>query len=1489
MSGVSIGTSNRGVFDLEDNLYVKKDPLKKGVTAQQAEAFARSNSGAEAIIKAQDGTYSVYQMETSEAGKTVTNQDFTNDSIKLTQDTGRQLGGKKAYVMTTDNVIRSLEIKGIELPSVEQKFGNADISLELRDKDGLETKSKNDLEGVISGNLSVTKESIEYSLAQASKATGLNFKLKADPAKNEYVITVSKGVDLGSVTLKMDKGGINSQFNLSGLVNAAGYAINPIAMHLADPEAIITDVIRNKLSKDIGMSATTVSRNEIRMTPDFKNNKMIGQIPIGDMNVSLEGVKSNDMSFKVDPRGDLKIDLGRTVVTASSDGNGQATKGLDAEGADIVRSHVQATIGNDLDADIRTNSSVEVKITDAEKPALAARMQKLSGMGVSIGGNAKITDINVAGKVSNGQFNITSQQSGKIDADNLSVGMGTSTLRVASATGELGVKEEGNKVIVKATNVDIKGGVESPEMAINFKKLALNGQIVYDQADPSKIKLEGDKTKGITLSVDMKDKKTGTTINVEEFNVKGTNVDVDMAKRNISLRPQDENAAITIDKIKMGNLVNLNNVSFKGNLDINAFTGKTVLDSKNLEFNGKLGDIQVNNLKASGKMTFDPATGMKIEGLNLQNASGKIGNFDISRIKGKAEIAFDTAGNLSLGSVSSLQLDSKSGVKASGNAKVKFNNGVFDLTVSPNKPFNVTYRPDKTEKPLVSGQFEGNLKYDTNNATFSFNNADKPFKVKQGTIAGTEFKNFSLNGEVQIGNQGVVTLNNSKGETVISGSVAGIDLKELRSQGPITVDSKNKSVNMNGNVSIELPDQKLKLSTTGNITLTNKPDGKIVLDSKDGVINGKIGNIELENFKIQGKVSFDPKTGNIAFEDQNGQGVKTSGKIAGKSFNLESNGSINFTKLNGNTKISSQGLDLKGSIEGFNIQSNGTKGDVTLSPEGKLIGVQGIQSDITIDGINIKSKGGLSTTDDGYQLKLDGSITQDQGKIADFLKKLSDNPMIPQSSKASILGIQEQLNKINVQNIKYENLTIDLGKDFSFNNLSVTAKEFNLNYPEKQMQLSSKGDVTFEVNKDGKMAISAKGEVINAKIAGTDYTDFKINGKMSYDPQAGSVSFGGLLKQDVTISGKVGGKVIDLASNAAVTLQRKGDDLEFSGKDMNLRGNIDGFKVQSLSPATGKFVLKNDGHTDLSGLKFDFKVDDVVISNKSGSVKGSDEGYTIKLGGDVKASQQNLLKLLNKISLNSTTPVDVKQTINEGLRNIEKFQVDGNLKGASYENFVIKMDRGLNFKGFDVDTKATIDNTSINLQLGKDRSQKLNLGTVDVRADLRGMGPTFAVKNGSVSFALTPDVKASIAEEVKNILGVYGLKDMDIAVNDNGTIKVKSATYDGLPVVNVDLGATAKFEGTKFNIVVDKANIKGFFGRVAQKLYEGVSGNDSRVIGVRESVKRMTDLKVNYKDGDRQFSIDFKDVLHDQIGKPFNLKKIEFNNGRFNIDYDVTF
>ncbi|MFN4151188.1 MAG: hypothetical protein ACK4IX_09605, partial [Candidatus Sericytochromatia bacterium] len=158
MSGLGIGTSDRGTFDREDNLYIKnKNPLKVTKSAQEAEAFAKANPGAEAIIKTDTDDYVVYQMESTEEGKTVTNEDFTNDSVKLNGDVAKLFSnGKKAYTSTTDNVIRSLEIGGVRLPDLEHNFASANLKFVLEDKDGIDTKSKNDLEGSVSGNVKLS-------------------------------------------------------------------------------------------------------------------------------------------------------------------------------------------------------------------------------------------------------------------------------------------------------------------------------------------------------------------------------------------------------------------------------------------------------------------------------------------------------------------------------------------------------------------------------------------------------------------------------------------------------------------------------------------------------------------------------------------------------------------------------------------------------------------------------------------------------------------------------------------------------------------------------------------------------------------------------------------------------------------------------------------------------------------------------------------------------------------------------------------------------------------------------------------------------------------------------------------------------------------------------------------------------------------------------------------------------------------------------------
>ncbi len=1496
MSGIGIGASDRGAFDREDQLYIKPNALKTNVTAKEAEDFAKANSGAEAIIKNAQGLYSVYQLETSEDKKTVPNSDFKDDSIKLTADVAKQFtNGKKAYVATTDNVIRNLEIDGLELPNVDHDFVRGNLNITLEDKDGIDTKSKNDIEGKISGNISISKESIEKALKDASKKYGVDLRLSSiNPAKNEYEISVGYGANLANITIKMESGGIKAKVDSSILVASlatvlggplAGPAINNAAENKA------TSALKEGLSKGLGLKVVPgASGNQIKLIPDFKDSPLFSKIPVGDMNLHIEEIQASGTSFKLDGRGDVQINLDNAKIIGSSDVNATPITALDKEGPDKIKANITANLSNDFTAKISSKSSADVNITEEEQANIAARMKKMSGMGISASGKVSISDVKVDAEInSDHQLNITKQQSGNIKAENINVKMGDATLNIASTSGALSLQQDNKKIILDAKGVELKGGIRSPESNVDFKEMKLTGKITYDSDNPGKIKLESDTNQaGIQLSIDVKSPDKKNVVSIDKFTLTGADIEFDVNKGNMSMA-QKGTAPATLNNLKIGESIDLNNITFKGKLDIDAIKGKLVLDSKDISFKGKLGNIEFTDLKCSGKLTYDDK-GVKIENINVANAKGKVGNFDISELKGSANLQFDKDGNLVLSDASDLQLNSKNGLKLRGDAVVSHKDGIFDIKTRPNKPLNISYKPEGSKDKLnASGLvIDGNIKYDSNANTFSFNNGSQPLVLRKGSIAGVKFDNFKLNGEVNLGKDGTVTINNTTGPVSFSGGIDGMKLKEFKSTGAITLDPKNNLISTNGEVSLDIPDKKLQVSSKGNISFNQEKDGKYVLTSKDGVINAKFGNIDLKDFKLEGKVTFDPKNNEVKFFGLDGNDMKVSGMIQGKKFDLESSGAVGFSQADGNIKLATQGVKVNGTIEGFNIKSEeGVKGEVSLSPEGKLLNVSGFKMDLNVDGISLISNGDVSGTASGYQVKLSGDVAADDGKISAFFDKLVASSFVPEGSKKSLVDIQQQLKEINANKIKYQDFTINLDKDFGFNDLKITTKGIDLNIPISKYKLSSTGDVTFEIKKDGKMSASTKDAVINATLDGTDFKNFKLNGSINYDPKTGTMDLQGHDGNDVKISGFIENKQLDLAAKGGLKIDRnpKGE-VQLAGNNIKVNGMIDGFKVESLSDASGKILIKNNGHMDMTNLKFEFKVDDVIISNKNGSINGNDDGYDLKFQGNVNSNRENLLKFMEKISVNESIPPVTRKTIDETVKNVRNYINFTDLKNGKYENFHLKLDRDLNFKDFQADISGSTTKTGFKLGI-HGAPGVLNAGNVDIKAHVSSSNDEFKIKNGNVSFALTKEVKDSIAKMAADIFKSYDLHDLDITVKDNGDIKLNKATYKKIPIIDIDIAVTTKFQGTKMILALEEANVQGFLGRLVQKVVEGGFGVDGKQIGIEKIMPKATDIKMNYNKGEHSIALDFRDVFYEQIGDDVELKSMGAKDGKFQLNFDV--
>ncbi|MFN4151239.1 MAG: hypothetical protein ACK4IX_09870, partial [Candidatus Sericytochromatia bacterium] len=544
---------------------------------------------------------------------------------------------------------------------------------------------------------------------------------------------------------------------------------------------------------------------------------------------------------------------------------------------------------------IKTNSNLKINLTEAEKGDAAQRLKSLTGQDLSMSGQLEVKNLKTDAKVGlDGKVQLQGNQSAQISGKDLKVDLGNNNIQIDSANGDLEFKQDGSKKIITSNSIDIKGKIDSPTSSVDIGKLKMAGDIIYDDKDKDKIRFQASNDKGVELSVSMTDKASGITQKIENVNVRNTDIEIDTKQQKVSLIQKEGSPPISVSKLDLG-AVSLENVTYKGRIDYDLAKGKLDLTGQNVAFNGNLGTFKVEKFKGSGNLSYDPTKGITVSNINANNVSGKVGNFDIESLKVKGEVTFDPNGNLLLGKASSMELSSKDGLRLKGGASITQNNGAYELTVSNSNPITLSYKPDpkspKGQEPVSNLSMQGKINIDPNSGSLSFNNADAPLKIKSGKIYGTEFKNVTATGEIKNDN-GNILIHNSKGETKVSGNIAGINIKEVSSNGTIKVNPSTSSIELNGENKVNLPDQNINLTSSGNINIKQAKDGKLTISSESGKFSGRLGNTEIKDLNVQGDLIYDPKTQQFNFGSENGKEVKINGFIQGKEFDVSTSGKL---------------------------------------------------------------------------------------------------------------------------------------------------------------------------------------------------------------------------------------------------------------------------------------------------------------------------------------------------------------------------------------------------------------------------------------------------------------------------------------------------------------------------------------------------------------------------------------------------------------------
>ncbi|MBC7474522.1 MAG: hypothetical protein H7263_09550, partial [Candidatus Sericytochromatia bacterium] len=1248
----------------------------------------------------------------------------------------------------------------------------SNIDIKVEDIDGIATNSKGDLKAKITGNVTISKQAVEESAKKLQemidkKYTNCQVKVDVNPATNEYVISINKGVKIGSITLKMENGGINTKIELSGWTKAAGYAISPLAMIALRPEKMLTDFVEKTLNKDLSMNAVPTGSNQFKLTPDFKNNNLLKEIPMGNMKLHLETVNADSTNFKLDSNGNISMDLNVDVVGSSNPNAGQAKNEATH---DYISGKIDATYRNDGTSEVTLkNGQLDINVAPEKSEALK---QQLAGFGksdINASGHITVSDINTKTFIkANGQVIPEGQVSGRIEASNLKFDQAENHVDLKSSQGTVSYQPQNDGGYTVGVNGSLSGSMANKTTSININDLSVDGKLTYTPKTtdaPASYKIDGNNisAKSITVNKD---------ISVNNLNVNNASVSIDANSGGVTVSAKAGKASI--NHLKIGNDINLSKVNFSGDLQASP-SGKIVVNSNSLNFNGKIAgfDLNINPARGAnmaGKVIYTPNEGIEVRGNGKKNASisnltGNIMGFKIDGLSAEGGMKINNAGELTLVNTSKFKLNTQ-GLQISGtNVKLKMDGDVVSATSTGNK-LNLTM-PQKGKNPVQKIAtdliIDGKVDFNSKTSEISFNNANAPLKIRSGNVAGVSFSNFEPQGAIQLSNDSkTVTLKSPSGFSGAA-SINNLTVSNFKSDNDLVFhnDDKEKSAILSGNVECELKlpgkAEANKLTTSGNIKINQEGD-KITLTSENGSITGKFGNINLENFKFKGQVIYNTKTQEMKIDKLDEKtDISFSGKFNGSDVDIKStSGALMMKKAGEDYVISANNVLINGTVAGMNIDTTGKgiNGEITIPPNGQP-SVKGLDIGIDVEDVKFNVNGNSgNTSDGGYQIDLAGGITSANGKLNNLIDKISNLPQASNpETKQKLDELKKTLAHVDITKIKYEDFKINFDKNFDYN-ISVTATDLALEIPEKKIKINNTppGKVTLNLDSKDNLSVSSNGTNINGMVGDTSLENFNIKGSFNYTPAIANrpekISFspksGDLKLNELEISGTVKyaneTKKINIKANADVTMVKNGDDLEFHGSNMNIDGVFDGFNIKSLptdgkntsSPtfASGKFVMKKDSLVDLSQLKFALQVDGIVIENKNGTISNSDSGYSIKLAGDVSTDINKFKAFLGKLSTNSSVPTSAKESITRTLTSLQTYVLKGDIKDAKYNNISINLDKDLKIKDFNIDTSASVTNAKVKLDLAG-VSNIISLDRVDIEATSQSSDQkNLFIKNG---------------------------------------------------------------------------------------------------------------------------------------------------------------
>ena len=1338
-------------------------------------------------------------------------QPYMNDLVLPKDAVKTVLPEKKDPVITETKKTDSLNISNISEKSI-----TSNLEIEIKDKDGFLTNSKDDIDLKISGTTKVSKNLIMKELSGLD-IKGIEFKQPSfDPERKQYVI---KGKALDVVL------GIDVGFEIR-----IGEKNGKLAVRVDND--IKRGIIYKQLGKEFEKLGIETYRGEhlLFVKPEYKGTLDIPISKDKTQKARIESISSNsdNTKFSIDKTGNITITLKDVAVKASSDPTKVNEGKKEINDAGFIKF--------DFSADDKLNPELEIKDADIKVNVENQDLGKIVGEKTEKQIEAefgKVSSVEI--KDLNGKVNLDGK---KIDAD-INTHIEVNTVDSDSKISTDVKIEVDDKQIksVTAENTDIK----AKDNTITAEKITYSGTKGSINVDAEGVK-GNVKREGIDAKIDadITIKKENTTLSAEiDGNIKGNvdkkdlKADVDVTGKT-TIEKTGDNITASVDGKITGNVtqkdlvakvetdgvlsVNKNKENIDINLDGNVkgyiqqgdAKGTIVTSGKHdVKFEKGQADIKIDKVSVEGdfiapkKKKVSPEKVEKMRDINVD-----IKEFDVKGNLKLDDLAIKT--EINNGGVKANVTDDKINIESSATIKIEANSE------------KIKGKAETTGTTVQIDNKTGKLDIKADNVK-----AEGSFEKKQGGL--------SVSGKIN----GDISANMSNGSIKIKEENGNFDAK-FKKRDKIDVHGKGKnadfSIDKNDDVDIKLTDvdAKTKLKLNKNLIDVDTKGKEVYVSTKGDDVNittkQSKSNLDIKiNKSIEGKGTVGDVSVKVTSNDK-GDNVDIKAKNADLTAHIKN-------------KKDNLGVDVKTSAD---------------------INVKVVNDDVSIFSKNAKQtkvdfhlKDKIETKADGKDFSVEVKETEKTENIDIKLKqavfdgKIHPNPRI----NANVSGKTREDLKVNINDTE-TGTDVKVGTKSEIKGDVSVNNKIKANFDNKtgfdlliKDEMNSPTEIEAkldDLNLDG--AFNSTGAKVDIKGAG----DFKFNLKegAGKDPDVVNVNYKGKLggnldaKETAKGSYQVNGDFNLNANGDDINITTIGDinaktdktkfgvntDISLSGTDdapikVNIDDSGDKTKV-NVSNAKGGFINLNN-IDQLNMGKDDPNIKKILEVLKSKSAKISYQNLEVEDGGKKLAVNVQTKEMETKYGSINTGMIisknDSKVQIEKGVvsltPNIELFNLIKDELSSKYNikmNGVPELKNGeLNFTGeiksksgitqvAKFNLKATIVDNSLVLDIGNAKvMQVLGKNTITNLAD-RILNRT-DIEHVRVDKS---SIKINLADLVKDLSSTAGINFTGIKLDDN---KIKIGfKYNSIDQEIGKLGKNKDVSGTKeFMKNVDYNSISG--------------------------------------------------------------------------------